>query len=769
MFKLNTLYSVKNTSEKGSALLFSVMASLIGLALAFILMATTTQNLNVAFFNTKDLRLTTVNSNAVETAIQLINSGYDATIHDENNPYIIRKTVFVNGVEEIISQTEWWVEKTDMTLLSQCSKNLNGYIYGTVDYLLVGGGGSGGSNIGGGGGAGGFLEGSYTLTAGEHAVRVGAGGAQVTGYSAGIDGQDTIFISMIAVGGGGGGAVAENGTVILPKIGGSGGGASKNISTTGTTLGGLGTPGQGSNGAPTVEESLTSPAGSGGGGANNTGTSGVDSVGGDGGNGLASTISGVSKLYAGGGGGSTVSGGTAGAGGTGGGGSGGIGESPGGTATPNSGGGGGGAYDPQTVSGAGANGVAIIRYPIEINNIPTGMFGLGGNIDVYTEGNTKYRTHLFNETGQTIFNLINTGAPKHTCGLTIKAKTTTPYYSDEDEYVTETLLSPYQTNSANIVNNIVEYSPTMVSIFRHGLFAKNNLTFNDGTKLFSYYADDTLTPVSTILNENMSLGLATLAAGNKIEINSTNISPSDIQSATVEAKTHTNNVFTHADCEIGEVECGRTILNKQNYKTDLSLQGTIIADMCENETPVLIDSSSQLQPGLTCADDDISLKNNTVLGTFGVPTILIVDGNVTIESGARLNENRPARFLQIYATGNITINADTDEDTYVNALLSTTAGDIVSTTTGSGKILFNGAKTGNNITTNGDVTIWLDLTAKFIDNPEAKTIYQKIDTRSVFYKQERFTIEDMGRLFGETIPQSATAQEDINTTNGGSD
>ena len=767
MFKLKTLHSVKNSSEKGSALLFSVMASLVGLALAFILMATTTQNLNVAFFNTKDLRLTTANSNAVETAIQLINSGYDATIHDENNPYIIRKTVFVNGVEEILSQTEWWVEKTDMTLLSQCSKNLGGYDYGTVEYLLVGGGGSGGSNIGGGGGAGGFLEGSYILTAGEHTIRVGAGGPQVTGYSAGIDGQDTLFKNLVALGGGGGGAVDSNGNIIPARLGGSGGGASKNISTTGTTLGGLGTPGQGSNGAPTVNEPLTSPAGSGGGGANNTGTSGINSVGGDGGNGLASTISGISKLYAGGGGGSTVSGGTAGAGGSGGGGSGGIGSGPGGTATPNSGGGGGGAYDPQTVSGAGANGVAIIRYPIEINNIPTGMFGLGGNVDVYTEGNTKYRTHLFNETGQTIFNLINTGAPKHTCGLTIKAKTTTPYYSDEDEYVTETFLSPYQTNSADIINNIVEYSPTMVSIFRHGLFAKNNLTLNDGTKLFSYYADDTLTPVSTILNENMSLGLATLAAGNKIEINSTNISPSDIQSATVEAKTHTNNVFIHADCEIGEVECGRTILNKQNYKTSLSLQETTITSMCENETPILINSSSQLQPGLTCTDNDVFLKNNTVLGTFGVPTVLIVDGNVTIESGARLNENRPARFLQIYATGDITINADTDEDTYVNALLSTGTGDIVSTTTGAGKIFLNGAQTANNITTNGDVTIWLDLTAKFINNPEATTMFQKINTRSVFYKQKAFTIGDLGRAFDPRISQESTVPENVNTAGGG--
>lgn len=180
----------------------------------------------------------------------------------------------------------------------------------TVEYLVVGGGGGGGSILdvinGGGGGAGGFLTGTLSdLSAGSYAVKVGSGGAPTA------SGQSSEFDTIIAQGGGAGGNNL-NGTAA--QSGGSGGGGSSGI-------GGTGISGQGyagGNGPSTGTQYGTAVGGSGGGGGaggagvagNAYGTSiyGTSAwkpfaVGGQGGPGLASSITGVTRYYAGGGGG----------------------------------------------------------------------------------------------------------------------------------------------------------------------------------------------------------------------------------------------------------------------------------------------------------------------------------------------------------------------------------------------------------------------------------------------------------------------------------
>ena len=94
---------------------------------------------------------------------------------------------------------------------------------GDVDYFVVAGGGGGGNTIGGGGGGGGIARGTisemgpgpYTVTVGD-----GGGGSAAPGQT-GVNGEPSVFSTIIAAGGGGGGSeVAGNGTA-----GGSGGGA----------------------------------------------------------------------------------------------------------------------------------------------------------------------------------------------------------------------------------------------------------------------------------------------------------------------------------------------------------------------------------------------------------------------------------------------------------------------------------------------------------------------------------------------------------------
>ena len=201
-----------------------------------------------------------------------------------------------------------------------------------VELLVVAGGGAGGSNPkgpGGGGGAGGLIHyDSYALTAGtSYAIKVGAGGLPDVSQSVATNnGKDSMFDTLVAVGGGGGGGNDWGNRNGLS--GGSGGGPQYNEGK----VGGAGTPGQGFAGGNVVKKvSETGPGGGGAGGVAPDLT--ADNIFGDGGPGLSFDITGSNVWYAAGGGGAgkyagrvtkfgSVAGNTAGADGLGGGGGG---------------------------------------------------------------------------------------------------------------------------------------------------------------------------------------------------------------------------------------------------------------------------------------------------------------------------------------------------------------------------------------------------------------------------------------------------------------
>jgi len=220
---------------------------------------------------------------------------------------------------------------------------------GQVEVLVVAGGGGGGQNGGGGGGGGGVLYNSYyTVSGGSMAVTVGLGGTPginaSSGGRPGLNGGNSVFGTMIALGGGGGANRDYGGAAYSGGCGGGGGGGNWIVA-------GVGTAGQGNNGGNGYNNGCPS-AGGGGGGAGSVGTIASYNASGNGGNGVAYSISGSSVYYAGGGGGGpTCAPGTYGTGGLGGGAAGGT------SATANTGGGGGGN------NGTGGSGIVIIRYP----------------------------------------------------------------------------------------------------------------------------------------------------------------------------------------------------------------------------------------------------------------------------------------------------------------------------------------------------------------------------------------------------------------------
>ena len=262
---------------------------------------------------------------------------------------------------------------------------------GYAEILVVGGGGAGGNSTpnvsinsqtgtrgGGGGGAGGVVKGTVWLEAGEYSVDVGAGGTvnDLTGGKSQIlFGSDPIAVAY----GGGRGGTSTSGKSGASGGGGSGqdnnGGAVSSESSGAGNLGFAGGPGQ------------NCDAG-GGGGAGAAGTRGQwasNTEIGQGGRGIASSITGHEVWYAGGGGGGNRSYGN-----NGGKGGGGASNAGGGIANPGTdelGGGGAGASAKQDISnepvrygGKGGSGVVIVRMSATIND--NYVSAIVGNTDV---------------------------------------------------------------------------------------------------------------------------------------------------------------------------------------------------------------------------------------------------------------------------------------------------------------------------------------------------------------------------------------------------
>lgn len=235
----------------------------------------------------------------------------------------------------------------------------------SVNVLVVAGGGGGGgpgtgeqSGRGGGGGGGVFFRAGYPVAqGGTFPITVGAGGANDA------SGGNSIFGSVTMNGGGRG---ATTGT--SAGSGGSGGGGNYN------QIKGLGINGQGFDGGYGYTDNATYAVGGGGGGAAAQGVSPTGGMAaGNGGNGLANSITGTAVYYGAGGGGGgddrhTYA--TGGSGGLGGGGAGATAQgATGGNGAPNTGcGGGGGGRG--GVGGSGGSGAVLITWVATTPTLP---------------------------------------------------------------------------------------------------------------------------------------------------------------------------------------------------------------------------------------------------------------------------------------------------------------------------------------------------------------------------------------------------------------
>lgn len=222
--------------------------------------------------------------------------------------------------------------------------------------ILVQAGGGGGAS--GGGGAGGFVRKTHTFQVGTYAVVVGIGGAtSVTLLGPASNGGDSSIDNEIAIGGGAAGGFGTGQSD--GRAGGSGGGGGAN--SVGQAAGGLGTPGQGNDGAATVNNFDWY---GGGGGKGTPGERGLNGGhGGNGGDGVTDDITGTPTVYAAGGGAMGQPGGAGGSSNTGGHGGTYLTTPTGTTAPAPNSGSGGGSGTHSAFGSAGADGKVVVRYP----------------------------------------------------------------------------------------------------------------------------------------------------------------------------------------------------------------------------------------------------------------------------------------------------------------------------------------------------------------------------------------------------------------------
>ena len=283
----------------------------------------------------------------------------------------------------------------------------------SVQAVVVAGGGGGGSSngccfdAGAGGGGGVVVATSYAVTAGQSiTVKTGLGG-RGTYCGNGLDGGNSQFGTLVAIGGGRGG-----GCSVIAGTGGSGGGAHcfvaggvSNQATLGTQSNGSTITAYGRAGG--VSTSCSTGGGGGGGGATEVGGAGIGDgstapsggVGGKGGEGIAdATRTGSAIVYGSGGGGQgrwlNAAGGTNGGSGSGTNASGGAGID----GVDETGGGGGAGWRGGVVNqaaGDGGSGIVVIRYSIPTCSPVTSTVGADTVVKFSSAGTCTWTCLLY--------------------------------------------------------------------------------------------------------------------------------------------------------------------------------------------------------------------------------------------------------------------------------------------------------------------------------------------------------------------------------------
>ena len=191
---------------------------------------------NIAVGNTSSITKSdnsiTYNNSVTTQTVPFTNTITDSTVTYNLVPrvilrYKLTKTITSNSQVNIIEpQSDWKITTFTHSggTESQTLYNVDFPAGTECDILIVGGGGSGGIKAAGGGGAGGLIFRQNQTLNGSYTIIVGNGGNAINvNNTGGLNGYNSSFGDIIALGGGGGGAYENDGK--QAGSGGSGGGS----------------------------------------------------------------------------------------------------------------------------------------------------------------------------------------------------------------------------------------------------------------------------------------------------------------------------------------------------------------------------------------------------------------------------------------------------------------------------------------------------------------------------------------------------------------
>lgn len=343
----------------------------------------------------------------------------------------------------------------------------------------------------------------------------------------------------------------------------------------------------------------------------------------------------------------------------------------------------------------------------------------------------------------------------YNCGYYLYSKASMPEISSVAEVTMRAIIVPVQAASAERVgtasNYMIQYSSNGGAVYRHGIYGLDSLSIGQGVGLYSYYSVDTATGAIVPTDVNSTSRSVSLASNSGITVDSSRVGEADIAAF---------NLMGGSDsCSINAQNCTDKKKNKQTAIFSLDNDYTNIEERCTTPTTLAPDTS--IKAGVTCVNGNLTLTNNTVSGTISNPTVLIVNGDLIIDSNAKINVDKAPSFLRIYVRGKVSNTQTTNGDATVNALItafgkSSNGTNLVGTTINlaphaTGKINFYGSIVAPSIALSGSIDFWQDLNSKYLKEVGEPVYYQLFNVEQTSSVRDNIPISIIGEMYSGAI------------------
>jgi hypothetical protein len=350
---------------------------------------------------------------------------------------------------------------------------------------------------------------------------------------------------------------------------------------------------------------------------------------------------------------------------------------------------------------------------------------------------------------------VNGVSVNYNCGYYLYSKATAPSLSENAEVTVRAILVPTPIATAEkTTNGAISYGARNVSLARHGVYGLQGVSLGEGVKLYSYYSVDSNTGAPFPTTPTQSNNKVSLASNSNITIQNTAMTDTRMAAYNL----YRNGDFVNGDPQYatcgfnGTNNCNSIKHNKQAYAFTFDAHEEWMSDSCSNFSTEFA-TDTVINTGVTCINGDTTLATNPVEGNAATPSILIINGNLTIDANAQINLDKAPHFLQIYVSGNVTFSSEENASATISAIIMASgsgAGNInIDPAYESSEVTIYGVLVGNTINAIGNVTIWQDLNTKYLKNTLDDVAYQFFSLEITNAVRDIIPISIIGNIYGE--------------------